>query len=163
MKTTTKITKKRYAQITKKRDGGGKCQCRRGGSVNAVRTTGLRRCVATPALQSKPFAIGENLASVGGEGGVRCAVRYECLMNAFFSPPNLAFRSIFDPSFLFPNFSQNLYGQLTWQKITSFAFQRSIFEVHGFWGCMDFGGALEFWLSKMVTRAPPGRNRLISV
>jgi hypothetical protein len=123
---------KKYAR--EKIGGGGgkkwnpkKTRGRRGGSVNAVRTTGFRPCVATPAIRSKPDSIGEHLASVGGEGGVRCAVRYECLMNAFFSPPNLAFRSIFDPSFLFPNFSQNLYGQLTWQKITSFAFQRSIF------------------------------------
>jgi hypothetical protein len=64
-------------------DEGGSVNADEGGSVNAVRTTGFRRCVATPALQSKPFAIGENLASVGGEGGVRCAVRYECFFLSF--------------------------------------------------------------------------------
>ena len=66
-----------------------------GGSVNAVRTTGFRRCVA----------IGEHLASVGraygcGEGGKRRAVRCEC------------FPVGFRPFVLFIDFfTQNLYGQ----------------------------------------------------
>jgi hypothetical protein len=85
----------------------GKRQCRRGGSVKAVRTTGFRRCVA----------IGEHVASVGGaygcgEGGERRAVRCECfsllILPTLLSGRFSTLRSFFRLSYSKPVWAKNL-------------------------------------------------------
>jgi hypothetical protein len=107
----SKITKKRYAQITKKRDRGGKCQCRGGGSVNADGGE-VSMPYAPPAYggvlrhlpSSRSLSRSEKILRVWVERE-GCGVR--CVMNAFFSPsPSNAW-------------SKKICSSLQWRSIQS--------------------------------------------
>jgi hypothetical protein len=64
-------------------------------------------------------------------------VRCECFFSPY--PSNLAFRSIFDPSFLFQTFLKTCMG-----KKSRLLSKGRFFEVHGFWGALGPESVLDY-------------------